>query len=324
MLIGRRIQEEFVTLVQEQFLQLHSQVNGALGYLEVQSVREQGVKLDAQQAAFGHQGTVLFHHGKEVLRSLSGRENHGLAAEGAYLGTADGEDVAEPGQILDGDVAGGAHKAVTQTGTVHKQRQGVFLTHCVNIREFLLGIERTVLRREGNIHHTGEDHMVVGTVGVITFQIVLKILGRHFAFPLRQRQYLVAGVFHSAGFVHGNVAGLGRHNALVVPEHGGNDGGIGLGTAGEEEHLRLGAAHRFADAGFGRSRETICPIPGLLYEIGSDKALQDSRMGAFVVIAGKRDHKFAMSSTGQWSEPKISLWMSVETMLSLRDSDTTK
>ena len=132
-------------------------------------------------------------------------------------------------------------------------------------------------------------------------------MGRNLAFPLGQRQDLVAGVFHSAGFVNGNVAGLGSNHALVIPEYGSNDGGIGLGAASEEEYLGLRAAHGLTDAGLGRSRETIGPITGLLYEIGSQKTLQYCRMRAFVVVAGKRDHKFAMSSTGQWSDPKISL-----------------
>ena len=37
-----------------------------------------------------------------------------------------------------------------------------------------------------------------------------------------------------------------------------------------------------------------------------------------------KDHRSMHNSTGQWSDPKISLWISVETSLSLRASDTTK
>ena len=103
-------------------------------------------------------------------------------------------------------------------------------------------------------------------------------------------EYLVAGIFHCAGLVHGNVAGGGRHNALEIPEHGGYDGGIGLGAAGKEEDLGPGTADGFADAGLGRSRKTVCPISGLLDEIGGNQALQDGRMRALVVIAGKGNH----------------------------------
>ena len=114
---------------------------------------------------------MLLDHGKEVLRGFSGRENHGLTAEGTHLGTANGENVAELGQVLDGNIAGGAHEAIAQTGTVYKQRQMILFTDCVDGRKLSLGIERTIFRREGNVHHAGEDHVVVGAVGVIPLQI---------------------------------------------------------------------------------------------------------------------------------------------------------
>ena len=137
----------------------------------------------------------------------------------------------------------------------------------------------------------------------------------------------MAGVFHGAGLVYGDVAGGGRHHALVVPEHRGDDGGIGLGAAGEEEYLGAGATAGFADAGFGRCGKNIGPVTGFLLQISSYQALQDEGMGAFIVVTGKGKHgydKFVTSSMGQWSEPKISLWISVETMASFRDSDSTK
>ena len=108
-----------------------------------------------------------------MLRGLSGRENHGLTAKGPYLGAAYGEHIAKPGQVLQGNVAGGAHKAIAQARSVHKQRQAVLPANGIDGREFGLGIQRAVFRGEGNIHHSGKHHMVVGAVGIIAFQISL-------------------------------------------------------------------------------------------------------------------------------------------------------
>lgn len=60
----------------------------------------------------------------------------------------------------------------------------------------------------------------------------------------------MAGVFDGSGFMDGDVAGLGCDDSLVVAEHGGDHGGVGLGAAGQQEDLGARAADGFADAGF--------------------------------------------------------------------------
>ena len=134
----------------------------------------------------------------------------------------------------------------------------------------------------------------------------------------------MAGIFHGAGLMYGDVPGLGGHDALIVPEHGGDDGGVGLGAAGKQVHIGPGAGTGFADTGTGSSGITVFAVPGLLVQVRALKGLQDGRMGTLGVVAGKGNHKLTLSSTGQWSEPKISLWMSVETRASFKASDTTK
>ena len=107
--------------------------------------------------------------------------------------------------------------------------------------------------------------------------------------------------------MHGNMARLRRHNALIVPQHGGNDGGIGLGAAGKQVHIGPGTAAGRLDFFAGRCGEDVFPVAGFLLEIGGHQALQNAGMGALRVITSKGNHRFAISSTGQWSEPKISL-----------------
>ena len=89
--------------------------------------------------------------------------------------------------------------------------------------------------------------MLVGSVGIKAGEVGVQLIGMDEAFVRRERKYLMASVFHSAGFVHGDVAGLCRDDSLEGAQQGGDDSGIGLGAAGEKEDIGPGGGAGFPD-----------------------------------------------------------------------------
>ncbi len=52
----------------------------------------------------------------------------------------------------------------------------------------------------------------------------------------------MAGVLDGTGLVGGHMAGGGSQHALPALQHGGDDDGVGLGAAGDEEDVASGQA----------------------------------------------------------------------------------
>ena len=70
MLIGRRFEEEGDALFLEDGDHFLCAVDGIGGDAAVEVVREEGVELDAEEAALREEGAVLLDGGEEVLRGL--------------------------------------------------------------------------------------------------------------------------------------------------------------------------------------------------------------------------------------------------------------
>ncbi len=145
LLIGRGFEEEGDAFFLEDGDHFLCAVDGVRGDAAVEVVREEGVELDAEEAALREEGAVLLDGGEEVLRRFL-REDDGLAAEGADLGPADVEDVAEAGQVRQGEVAGGAGEGVAQAGAVDEQRQAVLMGNRLEFSEFGAGVDGAVFR----------------------------------------------------------------------------------------------------------------------------------------------------------------------------------
>ena len=93
-------------------------------------------------------------------------EDHGLAAECAHLGAADVKDVGEPGKVGQGHIGAFAHQRVAQTCAVHEEGHVVGVADGGQGLELSLAVQGAVLGGVGDIHHAGEDHVVVVRVGV--------------------------------------------------------------------------------------------------------------------------------------------------------------
>ena len=66
--------------------------------------------------------------------------------------------------------------------------------------------------------------------------------------------------FNGSGFMNGNMSAVGAEDALVGSKEGIDYRGIGLGSADQKFHLRIGTLADFSDFFFGGSANAIAPI----------------------------------------------------------------
>ena len=135
LLVCRGFEEEGDAFFLENGDQVPGAVDGVGGDAAVEVVREEGVELDAEEAALREEGAMLLDGGEEVFRGFL-REDDGFAAEGADLGSADVEDVAQAGEVRQGEVAGGAGQGVAQAGTIDEQGQSVLVRNRLQASQF--------------------------------------------------------------------------------------------------------------------------------------------------------------------------------------------
>ena len=232
---------------------------------------------------------MLLDGGEEVLRGLF-REDDGLAAEGTDLGPADVEDVAEVLHVRQGEVAGRAGEGVAQASSVNEQRKAMLMGNCLKFSEFGTGIDGSVFRGQGDVHETRPHHVVLvricGGGGEEGFQFA----GVHLSVMLGESQYLVPSVLDGARLMDSDMAGLHGDGALIVREHRGDDGGVGLGAAHQEMDFALRAVASFKNLPFRALGVRIVSVAVQLLEVGLGEPLEYLRMGPFLVIASEKNH----------------------------------
>ena len=195
-------------------------------------------------------------------------EHHGFAAQGTHLGAADVEHVGELCDVGQGHVGALGHQAVAQPRAVHEQGHVVLLTHGVQFFQLSFRVQGAVLGWMGDVHHAGEHHVVVVLIGVEGGAPAAHIVGAHLALVGGQGDDLVAGVLDGTSFVCGHMAGGGGHHALPALQHGRNDDGVGLGAAGDEEHVRLRAGAGGADLLLRAGAVGVGAVAGHLFKVG--------------------------------------------------------
>ena len=112
-----------------------------LAQLEVQVVGKQNVKLDAQQTALCQQAAPLLDEGTETVDEVGIGNDHRFAEQGALLGAANVEHIAQTGDVGQGQVTAVGSQCVTQTGAVQEQGQLVLFAHGGDGFQLGLGIE---------------------------------------------------------------------------------------------------------------------------------------------------------------------------------------
>ena len=83
------------------------------------------------------------------------------------------------------------------------------------------------------------------------------------------------------------MTGAGGDDAFIIRQHGGDDHGIGLGSAYEEEHIRLRKIHGFPDFLLRTGAVGILSVAGQRLQIRLRQGAEDLRMRSGVIIADK-------------------------------------
>ena len=105
-----------------------------------------------------------------------------------------------------------------------------------------------------------------------------------------QGEDLMAAVLDGARLVDIDVSRRRAEYALMRPQEGAEDRGIGLGPADEEMDLRLRRFTRETDQLRRPLAMRIGAVAGGLLQVGLLQSLQDGGMTAFEVVAFEMDH----------------------------------
>ena len=234
------------------------------------------------------------------------REHHGLTAEGAALGTADIEHVAEPRELGQRHIALVARERIGQARAVHKERYLVLAADLMDGREIGLAVERAELRWERNIRRAREHHVLVVAVLIEQLDKAVELGGVHLAVVCRNGEHLVSRELDGAGLMAGHMARLGRDHALVGSEQHVEHDLVGLRAADQEEHLGLGGIACGADQLLGMLAVPIHPIARHGFHVGIGQCLQHRRVRAEGVIVLERDqcvHRFPVLRSRRQCDP---------------------
>ena len=112
-LVRERIEIERVSAFAERLSDLVSCLDCGLSDGLVEVIGEQRIELDAEQPAFGQQGAMLLDDGEKMGNAAFFRQDDGLAQQRAAFGSADIEDITEPGQIRQGQFIGRAGQRIS-------------------------------------------------------------------------------------------------------------------------------------------------------------------------------------------------------------------
>ena len=277
------------------------------GHLEIEAVLQQGLELRPQQPALGQHGPPLLFDAEEVGLEGGIGDDQGLPQEGAVLGAADGEGVGEPGQVGEGEIAGGGGEGGAQPGAVQEEEQAVVPAEPGEGGELGLGVDHAALGGVGDLHQPGLDQMYV----LVPLQKGEQLLRRELAVGAGgERKDLVSGGLHGARLVAVDVGGLGGDDPLPGPQEGGDGGEVGLGAADEELHLGLGALAQVPDQILRPAAVGVVSVAGVALQVGLRQGGEDLGVGAEGVVVAEEVSSHAAALQWQWggaAEPPVKI-----------------
>src|SRR5699024_6815412 len=229
-------------------LELQGHLVGVVGQGHIAALLEQLLKLDAQQPALGQHAAPLLDVVAEI--GLEGRvqDHQGLAEQGAVLGAADVEGVAQPAQVGQGGTAGG--QAAGQPGAVQVQPQAQLIADGPQGLHLGQAVDGADLGGLADVDQLGLDHVLVG----MGCHRGADGVGGQFAVHGGAGNALVAGGLDGAGLVDADVAAGGGDGRLIGTQEGRNGGGVGLGAAHQQVDVGVGTADGLADQVMGAGR----------------------------------------------------------------------
>ena len=260
------------------------------GNVKIQVIGHQGIKLDTQQAALGQHAAMLLDEITEILLQVRVRDDHCLTEEGAYLGAADVEHIAQPGDIRQCHIVALRHQAVAQPGTVQEQVQAQLPADTGQLFQLGETVEGTVFRGIGDVHQLGLDRMLKAGICPVGQHRLLHLGSGDLAVAGRNRQDLMASGFHGAGLMDIDMAAHRAQGALVGPQSRCNDRQVRLGAAHKKVHSGVRTGAEGFDFFCGRSAVFILSVAQGLDHICTDQGIQHLLVAALGIVIVKVDH----------------------------------
>ena len=170
----------------------------------------------------------------------------------------------------------------------------MFPADAVQRLQLRFGIDGAHLGGLRNIYHPRLDHM--GRRGMLP-EHLQHPFGAHLALRVGNDQHLVAGRFYRAGLVDKKVAGFGAQHRLVRAQGGRRGDEIGLGAAGKEPDIGLGAPDLPPDEFPCFLAVGVKAVAGGLLTVGLGQGLQNAFVAALAVIVDKQGHWYFLSES---------------------------
>ena len=124
---------------------------------------------------------MLLDDGEEMGNAALFRQDDGLAQQCAAFGSADIENITEPGQIRQGQFIGRTGQRIGQPGTIQIERDMMSLADIMDVCQFLFRIQRAIFGRMGQVDHARHNHMIVVGIGCEIVQESCNLFGRDLA-----------------------------------------------------------------------------------------------------------------------------------------------
>ena len=255
---------------------------GVAGGVQIGAVFQQGLELEAQEAALGEHGAPALDVPAEVRPGPG--EDQGLAEEGAVLGAADVEDIRQSRVVREGHVPAG--QGGTQPGPVQEEDEPVLVAALPEGRQLRLGVDGAGFRGVGDVDHGGLHLVLVA----VELGDGLDHGGSNFPVGAGDGDDLVPRALDGPGFVDVDVSRVGGDDGLVGLQHGLNHQQVRLGAPHHEVYVRLGGGAEGTDEGprlFTAGVQAVAP--GLL-QIGLGEGFQHHGMGPFAVVVSETVH----------------------------------
>ena len=138
------------------------------------------------------------------------------------------------------------------------------------------------------IYHTGHYHVIVITIVIIPLKHCSYVRRVYFPVIMRQRHDLVTAEFYRTCLVSADMARFSCDNALIAFKKRIYNCSVSLSAAHKEMHICIRSAALRAYLFFSAAAVFIEPVARSLYKISFHKALHDSRMRPFHIVACKK------------------------------------
>ena len=231
---------------------------------------------------------MLLRHTVKSIGRLPCLEYDRLTAERSNLRAAYIKHVAKACDILKSNVGMTAHKSVSESCAIHKERHSVIVAHTSERLKLIERIKRAVFGGMRNIYHSDAEHHRIVFITCKHLHIGSYLTRVELSVLLIELDDLVPGIFNGAYLVKTYMSRLWGDDRLVWLKHSGNYGLICLSSAHQEIYIGIGRTARLFYKLLRSIGMRIVTVTGKDLRIGFYKSFKHLFVRAENIIAFKR------------------------------------